>query len=1323
MSTATPNETATAPLATQPVSQLYVAHCTIQDSLHNQVGFGVRAASRNTEPWFNFARGLPGLDLPLGMSAQGRQPRELPRRLALIRPNENTVVLCHTYYAPASSDNRKHSYFTHVLLFERDTITPRQAIATWSAPFWVGSYPEGATKELGHFAWAPSLAESALGEDAVTELCAGPARELVRMTLQGFRLLLEPGPAPPRDRLIIQANPDLVARLLLALVRLLPGAFTNDLTFSTYESSRDRLRGRNWDVRIIGTCSNPDSPKLLDTDLREGSSYAIDALGGPSSNVFNSRDPAFDYLIALAARGRWDEIELHHKLAGLMKGSPTLTEVLRQGAQLWAYKDKLDQGTARFVDAKKFPDSEMGSLALHDALQDQRSSALLDRTWPLIKDFIHYPDIAAKFKGLIRARLDDLVAATIESLNADGDWKARWDYAEPHLGTDPDKARYFDGLLRQANRESLALPNRIDLFLIWRRLNGNPRALPVEHHWLLAIQNDTELEALAQLALPRWWVGQLAAAALARRLDSPPALEVMRGGGDALKGAVDHLAPDLLNRALVLAEADAPAWDTLWNDDANRKTVLGKLDPEAPFAVRLWDRWVGPLTDECLVGPEERRTELTRLLALRDDLARRVPRQALAVLDDWDILYRHLNGIEPPSNVRKLLTAKVARGLSRQGLLQRRFADTMVEFNRLAPTDAHEATEVLRAFAHCAAGFYERTDEALRNWVELGRVFQIGSYVRPTFQAAFLLHAVPVDEWDDLLRRTAGILDPGARAKLNAFRAAGGPPQVVAVPGGLDLAKLHQQLVDKDAAAGAHPQRPPAGRALARYGTLAAMLLMAVGLGGLGSWRAQTETKRRAAEARAAQLRKSLNDAEASRDALQARLDALEKSRDQPREDHPPAASREVEKRAELERKLQDLTNQLADSERRVAELTASLEAAKRSAQDAPLPEPRVTSTAPVFHKNLGGLQGVAYFGANDQGSFVWADGTSDLGYSAPGIFPNQGPGLPAQLEDLAARSGRRRADQSPLPFTYATSESGAPGLVAVWGTALVYWPGPRQPPHYYTKYREVEEMGRPALGMSADHQVRIAWVARLKVPTNTSQNRSNGLKTYLCVWGPTRDDELVPVEVANVELPRVAVRRDGLIAAISRSGAIRFFWGNDGLGPVLIWNGDAPPGVMEDRIGPGGHQPTSGCAFSPDSRRLVVGCENGVALNTYQPEIGLTPEKRHGIIIRNREFVSVPESRTTCLAFRPDSKWLAVGTSKAQVHLIDLTTTPPSTSRVINCDAAVVGIAFNLDGTQLAIATNDGGSKGSLTVWDINQAPAPTAVKSDGGDQAPSQP
>src|SRR5947209_8303252 len=125
--------------------QVFVTHCLQSDSVRNETGFSIRAASTDDPELLKFAADYPAYELPLDMLANEPGPAQAPRRLALV-PAPRGVALVHSAYVGEDTMGRRGNFFTHIIFYPQ--LTAAAALESWGADAWQTAYPRGAPKKL-----------------------------------------------------------------------------------------------------------------------------------------------------------------------------------------------------------------------------------------------------------------------------------------------------------------------------------------------------------------------------------------------------------------------------------------------------------------------------------------------------------------------------------------------------------------------------------------------------------------------------------------------------------------------------------------------------------------------------------------------------------------------------------------------------------------------------------------------------------------------------------------------------------------------------------------------------------------------------------------------------------------------------------------------------------------------------------------------------------------------------------------------------------------------------------------------------------------------
>jgi hypothetical protein len=295
--------------------QFHIMHCAKSDSVLNAAGFSVRAASTNDPALLRSAFELPAYELPMDLWAKKPSRAEAPRRLARFAGGWTV----HSSYLEKDTTNRDRSYFTHAVL--DPSVDLLSVLKSWGTPGWATDYPAGATQKLPPpppLSSGPFVSDAAvtmfLGNAPAPEVPLGVQTQPARLTgdrkalLEQFlnALLLATAQADgDRRRVYVHAEPGLVALLLYAAVRLLPGNVVRDLTFSTFEPAHRGLREFKL-ATVVGTYLGHAS-RGLDPEFGSQRGFALDTFHPQySSPELFAPIPGIAEMVARAAAGRWE---------------------------------------------------------------------------------------------------------------------------------------------------------------------------------------------------------------------------------------------------------------------------------------------------------------------------------------------------------------------------------------------------------------------------------------------------------------------------------------------------------------------------------------------------------------------------------------------------------------------------------------------------------------------------------------------------------------------------------------------------------------------------------------------------------------------------------------------------------------------------------------------------------------------------------------------------------------------------------------------------------------------------------------------------------
>ncbi|AWM41174.1 hypothetical protein GobsT_02150 [Gemmata obscuriglobus] len=448
--------------------QFYVTHCAVADSVRNDPGYTVRAASVTDPAALDAAFQYPPYELPLELWRDPPAPEFAPRRLARTKvPRGGRVWAVHSAYLAKDTVGRDRSYFSHLLLLP--AAEPAEVLRSWGSEEWVTSYPPAESKALPRNAGLPPgelVNDDALaaflndGASGPTELsrtvcpsrlrASAPERRALFARMLRAMLLLAEEEDAARRRLFVHAEPGLVALLLYGAVRLLPPAVTDDLTFSTFEPHQRNLRDYKL-AEVVGTYTG--SPERgLEPDLGTTRGIALDTFA-PARSSPELRAPdggdagtGLAALVELAAAGEWGLLPAVRQAVG-----PDPSGLPRAGAALARTRRlaRTDAGTASVGDL----------LALQaDPLAREELAARVTRVWAVVKEpALARPDVRAAFRELIarpehaRELWEDAIAALLrDDLRR---WGACWSALRESVGAD-EARRLLDKLVGREKNEA-----------------------------------------------------------------------------------------------------------------------------------------------------------------------------------------------------------------------------------------------------------------------------------------------------------------------------------------------------------------------------------------------------------------------------------------------------------------------------------------------------------------------------------------------------------------------------------------------------------------------------------------------------------------------------------------------------------------------------------------------------------------------------------------------------------------------------------------------------------------------------------------------------
>jgi hypothetical protein len=717
-----PVERPPAGAAVTPSQQICITHCLYEEGLYRQAGFGVRACSTRDPLLLRFALEYPPFELPLDMQGGVWPSRATPRRLALVRIPGGKSALIHSVLLPEEERGRANNFFSHVLV--RPALTPREALATWGSPDWMTGLPAGAGTDLPPFEGLPRPGpvndqavtaflqpEAAFeDQDLATLLCPERLaredrrrRQLLCLALRGCLLALQAGPASPRGRFYLLAEPGLTALLLYAAVRLLPQALTANLTFSTYEHLQRDLRPYKH-AQVVGTYTADPKPGLPE-GFFTARGYALDTFSNDfSDEMAADGDLPVEGWVDLAARGDWEAVDRVYGLLG--KGSTSVVSV-KEGAQAAGLAGRLESGQAGADDLLALRRAAWG----RPVLEQHRA-----QVWAVVRG-------AGGADARLRAEFADVIAEHLPELEqsvalalaspAPADWQPHWRLLCSALAA--DHARLREILLRVVPEPPYAPGLRVALLreLQQARLSPLNGRLPLQR--LLRHCSAAELDDLGRADLPREWLALALCYALVSPQTQAEAARRLRAGDDdlvrtfgeqvkAIKDegqrravlaplfpAADPQAGDLLGRLLRRNCGLRPdtlawllqtvgAWQRDWHDfwarDHHLKHLLDILREFGADGRPLWDRLCGQIDQEVLMAGDTYQPTLLRELAtLKDAPAPPFGPDAAQAVADWVLLCEHFEAASAVAGPERqaILDACDRRRLDATGVLARYF--------------------------------------------------------------------------------------------------------------------------------------------------------------------------------------------------------------------------------------------------------------------------------------------------------------------------------------------------------------------------------------------------------------------------------------------------------------------------------------------------------------------------------------------------------------------------------------------------------------------------------------------------------------------------
>jgi hypothetical protein len=455
--------------------QFYVTHCATADSVLNNPGYTVRAASADDRDALESAFRYPPYELPIDMWRDLPPVERAPRRLARTLDAESRVWVAHSAHLAKDSVGRDRSYFSH--LFLMPGAEPRAVLESWGAPDWATEYKPGAPKQLS----AGALPEGELvGEAALTaflsatpsgptelSLCvcperlrADPAARRAVLERALHAVLLRAEAPEARRRLYVHAEPGLVALALYAAVRLLPASVTQGLTFSTFEPYHRNIREYKL-ADVVGTYLGVLN-KGLDADLGTARGFVLDTfdLARSSPELRGPLPAGIGELLDLVEGNDWHLLkrvrdDVGAGAAGLAAAGAAVRRA-RLVAKLAVDSKALEKGTFKKENEAATVDDLLALRAEPLAAPDLGAHA--DAVWEKVHRHLHRADVRAAFRELIAApaRVKELWIEAVDALLNENyrAWDARWPVVREAGGRE-EAARRLKKLVGDDNEDRL----------------------------------------------------------------------------------------------------------------------------------------------------------------------------------------------------------------------------------------------------------------------------------------------------------------------------------------------------------------------------------------------------------------------------------------------------------------------------------------------------------------------------------------------------------------------------------------------------------------------------------------------------------------------------------------------------------------------------------------------------------------------------------------------------------------------------------------------------------------------------------------------------
>jgi hypothetical protein len=693
-----------------------------------------------------FALDYPSYELPLGSPPGGLAPEAAPRRLARVRVPGGRTALIHSAYLAPDVRGRANNFLSHVLVLP--ACGARESLAAWGSPDWAAGCDPEAPRDLPPPAGLPR--PGPVNDAAVTaflqtvvrpgghDLDAFPCprrlanaprrrRELLALLLRGCLLVLRAGPAAPRGRLYLLAEPGLTALLLYAATRLLPDALVADLTFSTYENAHRDLRAYRH-AQVVGTWTT-DPARGLDAEFFTTRGYALDTFNHRFSPELQAGEPALDEWVQLAGRGDWRTVDRVHQ--GRDRADTSVAPVA-QTLQVAKFSRRLEAGRARAEDLLTLRRLPWGP----PLLERHR-----EQVWAVVRDgSLADERLRRGFADLLREHLPELEERLARALRADpaANWQPHWRLLVAVLRDDP--ARLRETLQRAMPEPPYPPALRWELLQEFGALPGCPADPGPAVRALLRNATAEDLDRLAGSGLPREWFVWALCYALLRPETSAAAARHLHDGDDGLLRAFweqfrllkdegqrrailtplfpradprggaflsrllkarGGLRPETLEWLLARLGAWDRTWADFWGHDGHRGLLFDLLQESGAEAGPLWDRFCAQIDRDLLLLADPYQTALLAdLAAAKDRPGTALPPAAAEAVADWVVLRQHFEKAcaAPEEDGRAVIDACNRRGLDALHALARYFERFVLprEMNR----------EVLDDFVGFVHSFY-----------------------------------------------------------------------------------------------------------------------------------------------------------------------------------------------------------------------------------------------------------------------------------------------------------------------------------------------------------------------------------------------------------------------------------------------------------------------------------------------------------------------------------------------------------------------------------------------------------------------------------------